>query len=126
MDIIVLVLVVILLGVNILFFLKLKSQPQKEDDNEILKISIEIKKEIISPYISVEKDEARISVRIKDSQDKLRRNDLIEKIHLEIGISLSDSSKIFEEIIEEILSSLENGNDVKISNFGTFFCRNFI
>ena len=29
-------------------------------------------------------------------------------------------SKIFEEIIEEILSCLENGNDVKISNFGTF------
>ena len=48
------------------------------------------------------------------------KNDLIEKIQSEIGISLSDSSKIFEEIIEEILSSLENGNDVKISNFGTF------
>ena len=41
------------------------------------------------------------------------KNDLIEKIHSEIGISLSDSSKIFEEIIEEILYSLENGNDVK-------------
>ena len=48
------------------------------------------------------------------------KNDLIEKIQSEIGISLSDSSKIFEEIIEEILFSLENGNDVKISNFGTF------
>ena len=29
------------------------------------------------------------------------KNDLIEKIQLEIGISLSDSSKIFEEITEE-------------------------
>ena len=29
------------------------------------KIPVEIKKEIISPYISVNKDEARISVRIK-------------------------------------------------------------
>ena len=48
------------------------------------------------------------------------KNDLIEKIQSEIGISLSDSSKIFEEIIEEILLSLENGNDVKLSNFGTF------
>ena len=46
------------------------------------------------------------------------KNDLIEKIQSEIGISLSDSSKIFEEIIEEIFLSLENGNDVKISNFG--------
>ena len=31
------------------------------------KIPEEIKKEIVSPYISVEKDEARISVRVKDS-----------------------------------------------------------
>ena len=39
------------------------------------------KKEIVSPYISVEDDEARISVRIKDSQENLRRNDLIKKIN---------------------------------------------
>ena len=31
------------------------------------KIPESIKEEIVSPYISVEKDEARISVRIKDS-----------------------------------------------------------
>ena len=48
------------------------------------------------------------------------RNDIIEQIQLEMGISISDSSKIFEEIIEEVLLSLENGDDVKISNFGTF------
>ena len=52
------------------------------------KIPVEIKKEIISPYISVEKDEARISVRIKDSQDKLRRNDLIEKIQNDLNTKL--------------------------------------
>tara|TARA_Y100001970_G_scaffold294001_1_gene445672 strand:+ start:1359 stop:3812 length:2454 start_codon:yes stop_codon:yes gene_type:complete len=44
------------------------------------KIPDEIKKEIISPYISVDADEARISVRIKDSLKDLRRNELIEKI----------------------------------------------
>ena len=52
------------------------------------KIPNEIKKEIISPYISVEKDEARISVRIKDSLEDLRRNDLINKINLEINTKL--------------------------------------
>ena len=52
------------------------------------------------------------------------RNDLIEQIHSEMGISMSDSSKIFEEIIEEILVSLENGDDVKLSNFGTFSVKN--
>ena len=40
------------------------------------KIPEEIKKEIISPYISVKDNEARISVRIKDSLKDLRRNDL--------------------------------------------------
>ena len=53
------------------------------------KIPEEIKKEIVSPYISVEKDEARISVRIKDSMENLRRNDLIKKINLELNTKLN-------------------------------------
>ena len=52
------------------------------------KIPEEIKKEIVSPYISVEKDEARISVRIKDSLENLRRNDLIKKINSELNTKL--------------------------------------
>ena len=52
------------------------------------KIPNEIKKEIVSPYISVEKDEARISVRIKDSLENLRRNELIKKIDNELNTKL--------------------------------------
>ena len=52
------------------------------------KIPESIKKEIVSPYISVEKDEARISIRIKDSLKDLRRNDLINKINLELNTKL--------------------------------------
>ena len=52
------------------------------------KIPETIKKEIITPYISVEKDEARISVRIKDSLEDLRRNDLINKINLDLNSKL--------------------------------------
>ena len=52
------------------------------------KIPDEIKKEIISPYISVEKDEARISVRIKDSLENLRRNELIKKINSDLNTKL--------------------------------------
>jgi len=48
------------------------------------KIPDEIKKEIISPYISIKDNEARISVRIKDSLKDLRRNDLIQKINTEL------------------------------------------
>ena len=52
------------------------------------KIPEEIKTEIVTPYISVEKDEARISVRIKDSLKDLRRNDLINKINTEFNSKL--------------------------------------
>ena len=53
------------------------------------KIPDEIKKEIISPYISVEEDEARVSVRIKDSLKDLRRNDLIKKINIDLNTKLN-------------------------------------
>ena len=52
------------------------------------KIPDSIKNEIVTPYISVEKDEARISVRIKDSLKDLRRNDLINKINTELNTKL--------------------------------------
>tara|TARA_B100000963_G_scaffold148827_1_gene129811 strand:- start:143 stop:433 length:291 start_codon:yes stop_codon:yes gene_type:complete len=51
------------------------------------------------------------------------RNDIIEAISENVGLSLTDSSVIIEEIFELILSELEKGNDVKISSFGTFSVR---
>ena len=53
------------------------------------KIPEEIKQEIILPYISVEEDEARVSVRVKDSLENLRRNDLIKKINNDLNIKLN-------------------------------------
>ena len=52
------------------------------------------------------------------------RNDLIDEVSNNLGLSLSESSNIIEEIIENILSSLEEGADVKISSFGTFSIKN--
>ena len=51
------------------------------------------------------------------------RNDIIEAISQNVGLSLSDSSLIVEEIFEFILNELEKGEDVKISSFGTFSVR---
>ena len=48
------------------------------------KIPESIKKEIIDPYISIKDNEARISLRIIDSQENLRRNDLINKIKFDL------------------------------------------
>ena len=45
------------------------------------KIPDAIKKEIIDPYISIKNNEARIGLRILDSKEDLRRNDLIKKIN---------------------------------------------
>jgi uncharacterized protein len=48
------------------------------------KIPESIKKEIIDPYISIKDNEARINLRIKDSQEGLRRNELIKKINYDL------------------------------------------
>jgi len=48
------------------------------------KIPERIKRDIIDPYISVKDNEARISLRIIDSQDGLRRNDLINQINYDL------------------------------------------
>jgi uncharacterized protein len=48
------------------------------------KIPENIKTEIVDPYISIKDNEARISVRIIDSKDDLRRNELIKKINYDL------------------------------------------
>ena len=48
------------------------------------KIPDSIKTEIIDPYISIKNNEARINLRIVDSQKNLRRNDLINKINFDL------------------------------------------
>tara|TARA_B100000700_G_scaffold329056_1_gene449105 strand:- start:835 stop:3288 length:2454 start_codon:yes stop_codon:yes gene_type:complete len=48
------------------------------------KLPDSIKKEIIDPYISINNNEARISLRILDSKEDLRRNELIKKINYDL------------------------------------------
>tara|TARA_B100000941_G_scaffold233030_2_gene175525 strand:+ start:608 stop:3067 length:2460 start_codon:yes stop_codon:yes gene_type:complete len=60
------------------------------------KIPEEIKREIVTPYISVENDEARISVRIKDSLKELRRNELIKKIKSDLNNKLNLKDEEFK------------------------------
>ena len=52
------------------------------------KIPESVKKEIVNPYISIKNNEARISVRVKDSLENLRRNELIKKIKSDLNIKL--------------------------------------
>lgn len=53
----------------------------------------------------------------------LTRADLAEVIYQKVGLSRSESAGLVEFIIEEILASLEKGEEVKVSSFGNFMVR---
>ncbi|MBQ7285988.1 MAG: integration host factor subunit alpha [Alphaproteobacteria bacterium] len=53
----------------------------------------------------------------------ITRADVAETIYQEIGLSRKDSNEILDMILDEIVKDLSNGNDVKLSSFGTFSLR---
>ena len=55
-----------------------------------------IKQEVIDPYISIKDNEARISIRVKDSDKNLKRNDLINKINFDLENKLNISKNEFK------------------------------
>ncbi len=59
------------------------------------KLPKEYKDLILSPYISIEDNQARINTRIIDSNPNLRRNELIEKINKELPSIINDSTVEF-------------------------------
>ena len=60
------------------------------------KIPETIKTEIIDPYISIKDNEARINLRIIDSQEGLKRNDLIKKINYDLKNKIGLDEKSFK------------------------------
>ena len=92
---------------KVLSFYSVIQMGEKINDNKKLgslemailysKLPNDIKKNIVSPYISIENNEARFSVRVVDSNPNLNRKELLNKIqkHLEENIKLSkDDFKI--------------------------------
>lgn len=53
----------------------------------------------------------------------ITRADVAETIYEEIGLSRKDSNDILDMILDEITQELVQGNDVKLSSFGTFSLR---
>ena len=51
------------------------------------------------------------------------RADLTDAIYRSLGISRNESTMFVERILEEVAASLERGETVKISSFGTFTVR---
>ena len=53
----------------------------------------------------------------------LTRADLAEALHRQVGLSRADSAKIVEQVLTEMCQALSDGENVKISGFGTFVLR---
>ncbi|WP_174298302.1 integration host factor subunit alpha [Sphingomonas bacterium] len=53
----------------------------------------------------------------------LTRADLSETLHRQIGLSRAESSRLVEQILAQMCAALQQGENVKISGFGTFVLR---
>lgn len=53
----------------------------------------------------------------------LTRIDLSEAIFREVGLSRNDAAQLVESVLEHMSDALVNGEQVKISSFGTFSVR---
>ena len=49
----------------------------------------------------------------------LTRADLTEAVYRNIGLSRNESADLVESVLEEMCVSLESGEEVKLSSFGT-------
>lgn len=54
----------------------------------------------------------------------LTRADLADALHRDVGLSRMDSAKLVEQILGHMCHALAEGENVKISGFGTFVLRN--
>lgn len=57
------------------------------------------------------------------SEKTITRAQLSEAIYQEVGLSRHESADLLEGILEEIAQSLIQGEQVKLSSFGTFSVR---
>jgi len=53
----------------------------------------------------------------------LTRADLADSVHREIGLSRAESSKLVEQLLNHMCGALSDGENVKISGFGSFVLR---
>ncbi|MBY0336380.1 MAG: integration host factor subunit alpha [Acetobacteraceae bacterium] len=55
--------------------------------------------------------------------ETLTRSTLAEAIYAEVGLSRTESAQLLEAVLERVALTLETGESVKISSFGTFLVR---
>lgn len=57
------------------------------------------------------------------TKDSLTRADIAKAIQYEVGLSRSKSQAVLEAILQHMTTALEQGNNVKLTGFGTFMLR---
>ncbi len=57
------------------------------------------------------------------SKSTITRAHLSEAVYQEVGLSRNESAQLVEAVLEEIASSLERGENVKLSSFCSFIVR---
>lgn len=57
------------------------------------------------------------------TESTLTRMDLSEAVFREVGLSRNESSQLVESVLAHMSDALSNGEQVKISSFGTFSVR---
>ncbi len=53
----------------------------------------------------------------------LTRSDLTEAVYREVGLSRTESAQLVEQVLNEVIGTLESGDHVKIAGFGSFSVR---
>jgi len=58
-----------------------------------------------------------------DANATLTRADLADVVHRRLGLSRAESASLVERVLHHMCASLSDGENVKISGFGTFILR---
>jgi integration host factor subunit alpha len=66
---------------------------------------------------------ARINSDDMDANGTLTRADLADVVHRRLGLSRAESANVVERVLHHMCQALSEGENVKVSGFGTFILR---
>ena len=58
-----------------------------------------------------------------DTSQTITRADLAEAVYAQVGLSRNESSDLVEQMLDEMMAALVDGDNVKLSSFGSFAVR---
>ena len=95
------------------------------------KLPLEYKKILLSPYVSVENDELRFSLRIVDSDPKLRRNEFLKELKAglakltkndNVNIEVAGMMVLYNNMLQNLLSSQVDTFGLTVAILFVIFC----